>query len=218
MPGVKVDAIRNWVLRLLPTLFIVYDRPTTSGYWSWVHDLVSHDQIIDSANDTVTLRVPRSSVLDASSWLQIQSYVAQHHASIRNASNHLESLRALMQIVRALVRSLQLLQLASFADRRSETQRRLTRVGDAIAHRGVITKLLEFADRLRPDDPLAEYLRNASAAYRAHCETFIHPFADLLNQRHEAVALWVNEDRMRQLRPAMALAVSSAIATLTSTQ
>ncbi|HUP60478.1 MAG TPA: DUF4365 domain-containing protein [Thermoanaerobaculia bacterium] len=218
VPGVKVDAIRNWVLHLLPTLFVVYDRTAEMGCWSWVDDLVSQDEIAHSASDTVTLRVPRRSLLNESSWLQIQSYVAMHHASILDAGHNLESLRALMQVVRALVRSLQLLQLAPFANRRSETQRRLTRVGDATAHRTVIRKLTEFADRLHTDEPLAGYLRKASAAYRAHCETFIHPFADLLSQDHEAVAIWINDDRMRELRPMMALAVSAALAELTSTR
>jgi hypothetical protein len=192
-------------------LFVVYDRARTSGYWAWITDLVSSQEIADASCKTTTLRVPVASSLNEAAWQAIRSDVTLRYEALIEAGRQLESLRGLLQAVRSLGRALQLLQMSPLAKRRSEDEMRLARLGDALAHRAAVRALTTFAGYLPLDSPLRNDILMAAAAYRAHCEEFIHPFSELMNQKDQPVAFSVNEDRMREMRPMLAFAITSAI-------
>jgi hypothetical protein len=102
-----------------------------------------------------------------------------------------------------------------FADPSAEFDRDLAGLGDALAHREVVLTFRKLAACLAAQPEVAAYFERAAEAHRAQCATFFHPFDDLLVEPLRTVAIWANEDRMRQLRPQMALAVSEAISFLT---
>ena len=216
VPGIAIETIRYWAGRLLPTLLVLYDAESMTGYFAWTADLISFSDLDKSSGATMSLKVPQSNLFGTECWSGLKQQATMYHQRLASAFATLSDATPLLRTMRSLAQALQLLVIPKKVIGESNEEAMLCRVADIVAHREVVASLRDLASRFSPGHGLHASFREAAETYRSICAGFLHPFDDLLRGTGQNVAVWVNDDRLVQAHPQLVSIVTGLMVGLTT--
>lgn len=82
--------LRQWLLELMPVILVIYDAQAEIAYWVYVQAYFdAHaDLDLDEAGDRVTVRIPRSNVLNQAAVRQFALFRDQVFARLGKGARH----------------------------------------------------------------------------------------------------------------------------------
>jgi hypothetical protein len=213
---VKLDTVRYWVARIVPTLLALYDPTGKIGYYAWIPQLVSRSDLADDSRSTLTLRVSVSSVLDESSWPPIRQKALQYYDRLASAFIKRSVLASVLRTVHSLAQAVQWLNSIAFTVVDSENEHKRIGLLEVAAHRHVLTAVKRLASQINADSELRKVLDSAAETYYSLCAAFVHPAEELLDERTRTFAVWLGEEKAKELRPQLISIVTELLVGLTS--
>jgi Domain of unknown function (DUF4365) len=213
---VRLEIVRYWVARIVPTLLALYDATEKIGYYVWIPQLVSRSDLADDSRRTLALRVPVSSVLDPSSWSPIRQKALQYYDRLASAFIKRPVLASLLRTVHSLAQAHQWLNSVAFRAVESENQQKRAGLLEVAAHRHLLTAVRRLASQINPDCELKKVLDSAAETYCSLCAQFVHPVGELLEERNRTFAIWFGDEKAKELRPQLISIVAELLVGLTS--
>jgi hypothetical protein len=216
--GVARSTIQLWGQSTTPVLLVLYDVTKDKGYYAWALDIVPDPRkLIASQQDTLTLGVPASSVLDRSSWPDIQRGVEEYHLRFVNLLGSINASVACLRTVTSLATALGLLQTPQFA--MGPFTKHDTMFFDTCevkAHAEVVSALAEFSSGWFAGTAPAAYAAAFAAAYRSEVEAFIEPgtLQSFLQSPQQDQVVWFDQPKLQAARPRLMLMIGDCIVTL----
>ena len=214
--GVSTDVVRYWAIRLVPTMLVAYEVSSQRGFYAWIPDLVSGE---DFANEsaTVTLKVPIAQRLDSHCWSDVKSRVLSYHLLVAAAIQKGHVVGAILSCINSLGQSLRILCFPIPRAELSGEQDMLWMVGQATAHRNVVTSIQTLASKFEDGEVFNQQLHAAAKAYSGLCSKVFHPFESLLESPDRTTAVWFNKETAALLLPQLLSQIAHLITTLSGT-
>lgn len=214
--SVRVDTVRYWVARIVPTLLVLHDATGKTGYYAWIPQLVSRSDLDDDSRSTLTLRVSASSVLGPSSWLPIRQKALEYYDRLASAFIKRSVLASVLRAVHSLAQGLQWLTSIAFTPATSEDEKMRVGLLEVATHRHVLTAVKRLALQISADSELRKVLDSARKTYYSLCAAFVHPPEELLDERDRAFAVWVGDEKATELRPQLVHIIAELVVGLSS--
>jgi len=216
VPGIPRDVLWFWAVRLTPTLLVAYDANGGAGYFVWLPEILT-DSLLSESTATVSLRIPISQQLTPDLWPVIKQQLLNYHLKLASALSAAQVLRPLLRTVHSLSQSLRILDISRMATPKTNDETMLLQLSQALAHREVVVALGALAERIGLTTPLGSTLVKPSSAYRSVCAEIFHPFESFVTADPKTpVAVWVNDQKMTELRPKLVALVIDTIASLSA--
>jgi hypothetical protein len=173
VPKIRRDTIIYWSRKFYPTLIVAYDAKSRNGYYEWISNLISRDEL-DTPKSNFYLHIPITRKLTEAAFDKIEIELDEFH---RNFTSAFKSRAEIVPVAASLASFLKHLCMAEMADKSDEEQAMWALLAQTQAHEGVVRDL----DRLIPwidPDSIAHYrLTRFRGAYLEECETLMHDFA-----------------------------------------
>ena len=78
VPRISSAMLQYWLSKLLPTLLVAYDAKRRTGYYDWVHNLVTNEQILNKEGKHF-LHIDSKRQFSDLSWRQISTETTELH-------------------------------------------------------------------------------------------------------------------------------------------
>jgi hypothetical protein len=220
VPGISYGALMRWLSPFLPTALVLYDEPKDQGYYAWVKDISPDvDVLMVSHPKSVTLKVPRDSVLDAGSFKSMEAWINEHFSSMHRAISTKNISASILPTIHHLTHALQLLlMLHAGGMPENPDAEKFQLLADVRAHKTVLSAIADLASHPYMKSPvtskdLMNYIQRLRKAYSGKVGLFVD--LDTLFQDGDVV-LMVNREKMISMRPELMYMITQGVTALSS--
>ena len=213
--GIRSDTVRYWSTRLFPTMLVLYDASASRGYWGWLYDIMLPSlELLRPRTDTVTLKVPSSSILVESSWSKVRKDIETFYENFVLSLSAIRLRVNALPTVHSLTTALDLLLTAEFESPEGEEEKMYLQLAQTLAHKEVLLSLEKLLSKFGIEPGAPHDLEYFQRAYRQAVATFIED-VDTLLAADRPTAVWTNPDVMASTRPKLIRMLSDLMVRLT---
>lgn len=172
VPRISSEMLRYWLRKLLPTLLVAYDAKRRMGYYDWVHNLVTNEQVLNNEG-THYLHIDTKRQLSDRSWNYIRTEVVELHEMFFQA---VQSKVELLPFCKHLSLALSNLCSAELIDdsKRDGQVRRVTQV--AWTYVFAAREMQNLVPDSKPETHATRIITSFVDAYFCKCREIIHEF------------------------------------------
>ena len=216
---VKRESLNYWLSGFSPTLLVLYETASNTGWCTWVNQIVAEDlSVLKDNAKTVSLQVPVAHRLDASIWKPLSRQL--HSLNLRIAKRIMVAGAALpiIEATHSLMQSLHLIDLCASGRQEDSDDRSQNELVDAemTAHKSIALALLKLDEDLRNADSPIIGIKDSAQRYISDCTKFIVKFPAFVRHSGPGFTTQVNLQALVNFRPEAMRAVTQIVGKLSS--
>jgi len=160
-----------WFASPLPTLVVAVDIVSRHAWYAWHLDLFeSPAGVFQSAQDTVTIRIPERNQLNEAGWKNIRHDLKQHFGSLLDMISEANSSSRLLPAINTLARNVtNLLKLSKTPPPPNSAsmteQEGLSILIEQLEHKSILSVVRTLLEHVRPDSGAGHHMRAWIDAY-----------------------------------------------------
>ena len=219
MVRVKRESLIYWLSGFSPTLLVLYEAASNTGWCTWVNQVIAEDlAVLKDGAKTVSLQVPVTHRLDASIWKPLSLQL--HSLNLRIAKRIMVAGAALpvLEATHCLMQSLHLIDLCASGRQEDSDDIPQTELLDAemTAHKEIVVALLKLDDDLRNAGASIIGIKDSAQRYSSDCTKFIVNFPEFVRHSGPGFATQVNLQALIDFRPEAMRAVTQIVGKLSA--
>jgi hypothetical protein len=176
---VKRESLIYWLAGFSPTLLVLYETASNTGWCAWVNQVIAEDiSALKGEAKTISLRVPVAHTLHASIWEPLSRQL--HALNLRIAKRIIVAGAALpvLEATRSLMQSLHLIDLCANGRQEDSDDVPQTDLVNAeiTAHKEIVEALLKLDRELSDARASIIGIKDSAKRYSDNCAKFIVDF------------------------------------------
>ena len=216
---VKRESLLYWLAGFSPTLLVLYEAASNTGWCTWVNQVIAEDlSMLKGNTKTVALQVPVAHRLDASIWKPLSRQL--HSLNLRIAKRIMVAGATLpvLEATRWLMQSLHLIDLCANGRQEDSDDVPQAELVDAeiTAHKEIVAALLKLDDDLRHAGASIIGIKDAAQRYSNDCTKFIVNFPEFVRHSGPGFTTQVDLKALIDFRPEAIRAVLQIVGKLSA--
>ena len=184
VPNIGKDELLYWSRKFYPTLLIAYDTKRKVGYFDWICNISSPEDLRKN-QDFFYLHIDSARVVSHDCWPRLKAELEAFHMQFANAFHAKFELLPVIITLASLLRNLC---ASTMADKETRDGLMLYVTAQAWTHIEVITQLDLLIPKTAPDSLLKRILAELRKAYFGKCDQIFLDFSKLVQSSD---ATWI---------------------------
>lgn len=216
---VKRESLTYWLSGFSPTLLVLYEIASNTGWCTWVNQIIVDDiSLLKGNTKLVSLQVPVTHRLDASIWKPLSRQL--HALNLRIAKRIMVAGAALpvLEATHSLMQGLHLIDLCANGRQGDSDRLPLSELVDAemTAHKEIVLTLCKLDNDLRNAGASIIGVKDAAQRYSDDCAKFVADFPEFVKRSDRGFATQVNLQALIDFRPQAMRAVTQIVGKLSA--
>ena len=214
---VKRESLVYWLSGFGPTLLVLYEAASNTGWCTWINQVIAEDlSILKGEAKMVSLRVPVAHRLDASIWEPLSCQL--HSLNLRIAKRIMVAGAALpvLEATRRLTQSLHLIDLCTngWQEDSDDVPQTDLVLAEITAHKEIVAALLKLDGDLKDSGVPIIGIKDLAQRYSDDCTKCIVNFPEFVRHSGTGFTTQVNLKALIDFRPEAIRAVTQVVGKL----